>query len=139
MAMLPQALRDIFDEILEAQIEALPPDAAEVVEHCGVVVEDEPPPHVLADLGMTPQEGRDLCGMHFGVPETERSVQDTGELPSEIMLFRGPIIRLAAYELVGGREVNRDELIEQIHITLLHEIGHQFGLDEDDLTELGYD
>ena len=139
MTMLPQSLRDTFDDILEAQIEALPPDAAEVVALSGVVAEDEPSPQVLADLGMTVQEGQDLCGMHFGVPETERTVEDTGELPSQIMLFRGPIIRLAEYRVVDGREINRDALIEQIHITLLHEIGHQFGLDEDDLTELGYD
>ncbi|MBX2850666.1 MAG: metallopeptidase family protein [Phycisphaeraceae bacterium] len=139
MTMLPQALRDIFDEILEAQIEVLPPDAAEVVALSGVVAEDEPSEDVLASLGMTRAEGQDLCGIHFGVPETERSVEDTGELPSQIMLFRGPIIRLAAYRIVDGREVNRDELTEQIHVTLLHEIGHQFGLDEDDLTELGYD
>ena len=137
--MLDQALRDTFDEILEAQIDALPPDAAEVVALSGVVVEDEPSTEVLSDLGMSAIEGQDLCGMHFGVPETERSVQDTGELPSQIMLFRGPIIRLADYRVVDGREINRDELIEQIHVTLLHEIGHQFGLDEDDLTELGYD
>ena len=137
--MLPQALRDTFDAILESQIEALPPDAAEVVALSGVVAEDEPGPDVLDAMGMTYEQGRDLCGMHFGVPETERSVQDTGELPSQIMLFRGPIIRLAGYEQVAGREINRDELIEQVRITLLHEIGHQFGLDEDDLTELGYD
>ena len=137
--MLPQSLRDTFDDILEAQIDALPPDAAEVVALSGVVVEDEPSQEVLDSMGMTDEEGRDLCGMHFGVPETERSVEDTGELPSQIMLFRGPIIRLADYRVVDGREVNRRELIEQVHITLLHEIGHQFGLDEDDLTELGYD
>jgi predicted Zn-dependent protease with MMP-like domain len=137
--MLPQSLRDTFDDILEAQIESLPPDAAEVVARSGVVVEDEPSDDVLASLGMTHEEGNDLCGMHFGVPETERSVEDTGELPSQIMLFRGPIIRLAGYRASEGGEINRDPLIEQIHITLLHEIGHQFGLDEDDLTELGYD
>lgn len=137
--MLSQSLRDIFDDILEAQIEALPDDAAAVVEASGVIAEDEPGPEVLADLGMTAEEGQDLCGMHFGVAFTERSVEDTGELPSQIMLFRGPIIRLSGYEWRGGREINRDELIEQIHITLLHEIGHEFGLDEDDLTELGYD
>ena len=60
-------------------------------------------------------------------------------LPTQIMLFRGPIIRLAGYQAVNGREENRGELIEQIRITLLHEIGHQFGLDEDDLADLGYD
>jgi predicted Zn-dependent protease with MMP-like domain len=137
--MLSQGLRDIFDEILEAEIEVLPPAAAEVVALAGVIVEDEPGDAVLASMGMTREEGRDLCGMHFGVPETERSVEDTGELPSQIMLFRGPIIRLAEYRLVDSREVNREALVEQIRITLLHEIGHEFGLDEDDLTELGYD
>ena len=139
MTMLSQVLRETFDDILETQIEALPHDAAEVVALSGVIAEDEPGEEVLASLGMSYEQGRDLCGMHFGVPETERSVEDTGELPSQIMLFRGPIIRLAEYRIVDGREVNRQELVEQIHITLLHEIGHQFGLDEDDLTELGYD
>ena len=139
MTMLPQQLRDIFDDILEAQIVALPEDAAAVVAESGVIAEDEPSPQVLADLGMTTQEGQDLCGMHLGVAFTERSVEDTGELPSQIMLFRGPIIRLSAYEWRDGQEINRDELVEQIHITLLHEIGHQFGLNEDDLTDLGYD
>lgn len=137
--MLPQEQRDLFDNILEAQIEALPLEAAEVVALSGVVAEDEPSDEVLASMGMTWAEGRDLCGMHFGVAHTERSVEDTGELPSQIMLFRGPIIRLAGYRVSEGQEINRDALIQQIHITLLHEIGHQFGLDEDDLTELGYD
>ena len=139
MTMLPEQLRDIFDDILEDEIAALPEDAAAVVSESGVIAEDEPSPDVLKDLGMTFEEGRDLCGMHYGVAFTERSVEDTGELPSQIMLFRGPIIRLSGYEWRGGQEGNRDALVEQVRITLLHEIGHQFGLDEDDLTELGYD
>ena len=138
MTMLPQPLRDIFDDILEAELDTLPPEAMAVVESASVIVEDEAPPDVLKEMGMTAEEGRDLCGMHFGVAETERSVEDTYQLPTQIMLFRGPIIRLSGYALVAGREINRDELIEQVHITLLHEIGHQFGLDEDDLERLGY-
>ncbi|MGB0767327.1 MAG: metallopeptidase family protein [Phycisphaeraceae bacterium] len=137
--MLSERLRDLFDSILAAEIEALPADAAEVVESSGVIVEDEPSAEVLAEMGMTEAEGRDLCGMHVGVAETERSVEDTYMLPTQIMLFRGPIVRLAGYAWVGGRELNRDALEEEIRVTLLHEIGHQFGLDEDDLTELGYD
>lgn len=139
MSDLPQTLRDLFDDILADEIDVLPPEAMAVVERSGVVVEDEPGPDVLKSMGMTAAQGRDLCGMHFGIAATERSVEDSGELPSQIMLFRGPIIRLAEYRCVGGHEVNREALIEQIHVTLLHEIGHEFGLDEDDLTELGYD
>ena len=137
--MLSESLRNLFDAILEDEIEMLPDQAMAVVSACPVIVEDEPGEEVLASLGMTKEEGQDLCGMHEGVAETERSVEDTGMLPTQILLFRGPIVRLAEYRVVGGREVNREALIEQIRITLLHEIGHQFGLDEDDLTELGYD
>jgi len=137
--MLSQQLRDIFDDILEAELDALPPDAMAVIEESAVIVEDEPDADLVESLGMTPAEGRDLCGLHDGIPETEQSVDDTYMLPTQIMLFRGPIIRLAGYENRGGREINRDELVNQVRITLLHEIGHQFGMDEDDLTELGYD
>ena len=137
--MLTERLRDTFDAILADEIEALPDQAAQVVAESAVIVEDEAGPEVLASMGMTQVQGRDLCGMHYGVAETERSVEDTYELPTQIMLFRGPIIRLAGYNAVAGVEQNRAELVEQIRITLLHEIGHQFGLDEDDLSELGYD
>ena len=137
MAMLPQSIQDTFDDILEAHIDALPPEAADLLEEAAIVVEDEPSEELLESLGMEP--GDDLFGLHTGEPETERTVEDTFMLPTQINLFRGPIIRLAGYEVVNGREVNRDQLVEQIRITLLHEIGHQFGLDEDDLTELGYD
>ena len=139
LGMLTDRLRDLFDAILEAEIEALPAEAMAVVESSAVIVEDEPSAAVVASLGMTPEEGRDLCGMHDGIPATEQSVDDTYMLPTQIMLFRGPIMRLAGYRYEHGREVNRGELVEQIRITLLHEIGHQFGLDEDDLSELGYD
>lgn len=139
MAMRPEQLRDIFDAILEDEIAALPKHAAAVVSESGVIVEDEPPTEVLRGLGMKHEEGRGLCGMHHGVAYTDRSVEDTGELPSQIMLFRGPIIRLAGYSWRADVEINREKLIEQVRITLLHEIGHQFGLDEDDLAELGYD
>jgi len=137
--MLDPALRDTFDAILSEQIEALPEQILAVLDESPVIVEDEPDAELVASMGMTPDEGRELCGLHEGVAETDRSVEDTYQLPTQIMLFRGPIIRLADYGIVSGREVNRDELVEQVRVTLLHEIGHQFGLDEDDLAELGYD
>ena len=137
--MLSQPIRDTFDAILEAEIETLPPHILAMLEASPVIVEDEPDPELLASLGMSAKEGEDLFGLHDGIAETERSVEDSGVLPTQILLFRGPIIRLAEYKIIDGQEVNRDALIEQVHITLLHEIGHQFGLDEDDLAELGYD
>ena len=137
--MLDDALREIFDRLLEAELAALPDDAAAIIEEVPVIVEDEASAQLVRSMGMTPEEGLELCGLHDGFDQTEATVEDTYRLPTQIMLFRGPIIRLAGYEVVGGREANRAALAEQIQITLLHEIGHQFGLDEDDLAELGYD
>lgn len=137
--MLSQALRDTFDDILEAELAALPPQAMAVVQEVPVIVEDEADAQLVASMGMTPEEGLELCGLHDGIAETERSVEDSAVLPTQIMLFRGPIIRLSNYRQQAGAEINRGELVEQVRITLLHEIGHQFGLDEDDLADLGYD
>ena len=59
MTMLPQPLRDIFDDILEVELDTLPPEAMAVVESASVIVEDEPGPDVLASMGMSDEEGRD--------------------------------------------------------------------------------
>ncbi len=81
--------------------------------------------------------------MHSGTPLTERSVAEGGDLPETIHLFREGII-----EQAGGWEESEDEsgrlqggeaaITEEIRITLLHEIGHHFGLGEEELEELGY-
>jgi len=128
--------RAVFDRMLEDELAHLPEPARALLEEVPVVVDDEPTAELLAELGMEADE--DLCGLHSGVMLTERSVEQSGELPEQVHLFRGPIIRLArdlAAELSMGFE---DELRRQVHITLLHEIGHHFGLDEDQLDELGY-
>lgn len=142
--MLDPATRRTFDDILDAQVAALPPHLHEVLEELPLIVEDEPSADDLAEAGWEVgaddgAEYADLCGLHEAVPLTERGVEDTGMLPGRMMLFRGPIIRLAGYRWAPGVETNRAELERQIHITLLHEIGHHFGLDEDDLAALGYD
>lgn len=135
--MIDDQTRRVFDVILDRQVEALPDHIAVVMEEMPLIVEDEPSAQLLASMGMDPADG-DLCGLHEGVPITERSVEDTGLMPSQMMLFRGPIVRLAGYRTVAGQPINRPELVRQIRITLLHEIGHHFGLDEDDLDRLGY-
>jgi predicted Zn-dependent protease with MMP-like domain len=77
----------------------------------------------------------DLCGLHSGIAITEKSVNSAFEMPPTIHIFREPIVRLAG----GWDQPNADdEVYEEVRITLLHELGHHFGLDEDDLDELGY-
>ncbi|MEM1356239.1 MAG: metallopeptidase family protein [Planctomycetota bacterium] len=134
--MVDPQTRQFFDAILDREVAALPGHVASVLDEIPLVVEDEPSDGLLASMGMAGDA--DLCGLHEGVPITERGVEDTGMMPSQMMLFRGPIVRLAGYRLVAGQPINQAELVRQVRITLLHEIGHHFGLDEDDLDRLGY-
>jgi predicted Zn-dependent protease with MMP-like domain len=136
--MLRDAERKLFDRLLKGHIAALPEDVLSWLEEVPVIVEDEPGEDLLREMGMTPGED-DLCGLHSGVALTERSVEHSGHEPDHILLFRGPILRLAGWSLDHDSPAGRAELKRQIHITLLHEIGHHFGLDEDDLAELGYE
>lgn len=147
--MSPQE-RDRFDALMDEVVESLPPRLAELLEEVPVIVLDEPTPQMLRDLGIEPSDAAamdELCGLHTGVALTERSVEHDADLPTQVHLFRRGIIALAGgwtehketddegTFLVGGE----DAIYEEIRITLLHELGHHFGLDEDDLAKLGYD
>ncbi len=138
---MDEQTRRLFDAVLESELSYLPKEVSGWLEVVPVVVDDEPEPALLRELGMGVDE--DLCGLHWGVPLTERSVEGGGEGVDVIRLFRGPILRLACDEVAWAAEAGEtltfdDALVGQVHITLLHEIGHHFGLDEDDLDALGY-
>lgn len=122
--------REEFDAILEQVIGKLPERVREMLPEIPIVVEDEPSEEIQRDLdAFVAGEPSDLCGLHWGVPLTERSVQDQGLSPV-ILIFRGPIFRLA--------EGSKRELREQVQITLLHELGHHFGFSEEELDRMGY-
>lgn len=132
--------RQVFDDILDQTIGRLPEHLHKLLEEVPLIVEDEPGAALLADM-MEDGEGGDLCGLHWGVALTDRSVEASAEMPDRMMLFRGPILRMSGYTgggvgIRGSRGLT--ELRRQIKITLLHEIGHHFGLNEDDLSDLGY-
>lgn len=133
MALHPDDRR-LFDRLLDDLIERLPNQLRDLMEEVPLIVEDEPSDTLLDELDIDPDDS-DLCGLHWGTALTERSVQHSGTFPDRMMLFRGPIMRLAGYR---GRRRDTNALAEQIRITLLHEIGHHFGLDEADLDALGY-
>ena len=134
--MLTDAQRERFDTLLEKHLDALPERYAAFLEEVPLVVEDRPGRQLLEEMEMS--DGGDLCGLHSGVPLTERSVEDHATIPDQIMLFREPIFRMARLAGRSSRS-RRDELDRQIRITLLHELGHHLGLDEDQLEELGYE
>ncbi|GIW74255.1 MAG: hypothetical protein KatS3mg103_0777 [Phycisphaerales bacterium] len=134
---LGDAQRRRFDRLLEAILERLPAQVQDVLEEVPLHVMDQPDRAILEDLGIGPDEApravEELCGLHTGFMLTERPLELDAILPEQIHLFRRGIARMA-----GGWQAPDETLAEQIRITLLHEIGHHFGLDEDDLDRLGY-
>ncbi len=134
--------RERFDSILETIVESLPEAIRHLLEEAPVIVDDRPSRRLLQELGMDPRD-ETLCGLHSGTPLTHRSIDQTMELPETIHLFREGIVEQAGGwdqqdvdgELMGGEE----SVTREIRITLLHEIGHHFGLDEEDLARLGYE
>ena len=130
---MKDANRQRFDRLLEDVIEHLPDYLQRLLEESPVIVEDRAPRNLLRELELDGNGFSDICGLYSGTPLTDRSHSHAINWPETIHLFREPIVREAGGWSSGDRAVR-----EEIRITLLHEIGHHFGLDEDDLDQLGY-
>ena len=119
--------KQAFGELVERALTGLPPEFARFLEEVPIEVRDRPAAAQLKKLGM----GRDelLLGLYHGRPRTQRSVEDSGRLPDVIYVFQEPI------ELVSDSE---QQLLDQVRKTVLHEIGHHFGMSEEELDQLGY-
>jgi len=109
---------DALDEI---------PDAlARELQNVAVIVDDWPTPAQLARVS----GGGTLLGLYEGVPLTARGpLSYSGVAPDRITIFQGPLSRRAR---------DRDELVAQVRVTVLHEVGHYFGMDDARLHELGW-
>jgi len=123
--------RNRFDAMLEDVLSSLPDEYRALLEEAPLVVEDHPSEELIEQLGIDPEEV--LCGLHSGLSLAERSVEQSGDLPSVMHLFREDIVDHA-----GGWE-DPGAVLREIRITLLHEMGHHFGLEEEDLRRLGYE
>ncbi len=106
-----------FDDHVRAALDELPPNIADALRNVAVVIEDEN------------SDDPDLLGLYHGVPLPERGDM-AGTLPDKISIYRIPLEESFP---------DPQELREEIRITVLHELGHYFGLDEDRISELGYD
>ena len=106
-----------FDDHVRAALDELPPHIAAALENVAVVVEDEN------------SEDPDLFGLYHGVPLPERG-DTAGMLPDKISIYRIPLEESFP---------DPEDLREEIRITVLHELAHYFGLDEDRIADLGYD
>ncbi len=109
--------------LVRKAIEGLPGQYAKLVSNVTVVIEDEPPRDVLEDLGL--ESGDDLLGLYQGVSLDEESFfQAGGNLPARIAIYRGPILRLCR---------TKAEVVQEVRDTVVHEIGHHFGLGDEDM------
>lgn len=111
-----------FDDAVSAALRRIPDELARLLTNVVVVVEDEYDPEPWED------PDTELLGLYDGVPLTERA-EMPWQLPDRIVLFRGPLSRHCR---------SRAELEDEITVTVMHEVGHFFGIEEDRLHELGW-
>jgi predicted Zn-dependent protease with MMP-like domain len=111
-----------FEAVVHTAMSRLPDWAREALHNIQVLVVDDP-------TEVEDSEGEDLLGLYVGIPLTERVANYFGELPDVIYVFREPHLEM-------GLPV--DELREEIAKTLIHEIAHYFGIDDDHLDEIGW-
>jgi predicted Zn-dependent protease with MMP-like domain len=107
-----------FEHAVGDALDEVPEDLARMMSNVVVLVDDEPP------------DDRALLGLYEGTPLTERDEWwAAGALPDRITIFRNPTLRICA---------SREEVVQQVKITVVHEIAHHFGIDDDRLHELGW-
>jgi predicted Zn-dependent protease with MMP-like domain len=113
-----------FEAAVSDALDQIPPELAKTMSNVAIFIEDD----------YTPQPGEDpdtvLLGLYEGVPLTERdSWWDAGSLPDRITIFRQPIVEISA---------SREDVIEEVTVTVVHEIAHHFGISDERLHELGW-
>jgi len=116
-----------FAALVEKALEELPEQFADHLEEITLEILDRPTRQLLQKARVPP--GNLLLGLYVGRAITRRSVHDSGVMPDVIYIFQEPIQTVCK---------DADGLVRQVRITVLHEIGHHFGLNEDDLERLGY-
>jgi predicted Zn-dependent protease with MMP-like domain len=119
LAMEPEA----FEGLVRQAIDGLPSEYRRLLKNVAIVVEETPSPEILDDLGLKSED--DLLGLYSGTSLEDESFFSTGgDLPSRISIYRRPILRLCR---------SADEVVQEVRDTVVHEIGHHFGLDDDEM------
>jgi predicted Zn-dependent protease with MMP-like domain len=115
-----------FHALVSKVVRELPSDVRQLIDNVAIVVEAEPRPEHLDDSDV--EHGNELFGLYQGIPLTDRGSSYTLVTPDRIIIFSGPLERACS---------SRREFEEQIRITVLHELGHHLGFDEDGLDVIG--
>ena len=107
-----------FEDAVGDALDEVPSELMALLDNVVFLVEDEPP-----------ADDPDLLGLYDGIPLTERDSTYTFLPPDRILVFRGPLLRMCD---------SPEQLVEEVRITVVHEIAHHFGIDDDELHDLGY-
>ena len=110
--------RDEFEDAVADALDGIPPELSRLMDNVVILVEDD-----------APQDDPDLLGLYEGTPLTERGDGWAGSLPDRITIFRNPTLEMCD---------TRDDVVEEVRVTVVHEIAHHFGIDDDRLHELGW-
>ena len=111
--------RERFEELVGEALDLIPEDLAALLDNVVIVVEDD-----------APADDPDLLGLYSGIPLTERGSWYAGALPDQITVYRNPTLAICD---------SLDDVIDEVQITVVHELAHHFGIDDDRLTELGWE
>ena len=110
--------REEFERLVDAALETIPDEIASLVRNVAVIVEDD-----------APADDPDLLGLYDGIALTERYGEPLMELPDRIFIYRRPLLAFCD---------DAEHLAEEVRVTVVHEVAHHFGIDDDRLDELGY-
>jgi predicted Zn-dependent protease with MMP-like domain len=116
-----------FDRIVQQAIGRIPEEIRQHLDNILITVQQRPTPEMLDEMGYPPDEP--LLGIYWGVPLNERSAAEPPLYPDTIFIFKEPLEEMCA---------SREELEEEIEITVAHEVAHFLGMTEERLAELGY-
>ncbi len=112
-----------FEDLVRQAIDGLPAEYRRFLKNVAIVVEEKPSREVLDDLGLESED--ELLGLYSGTSLDDQSFFSAGgQLPSQISIYRAPILRLCR---------SAEEVVEEVRDTVVHEIGHHFGLDDDEM------
>jgi len=116
-----------FEQLVDESLEEIPPEFEKHLEGIAIDIEDEPDERTLTELGIGSR--RSLLGLYHGRPLTGRTNAHSAAWPDTIVIYQRNIERLCR---------SRADIRRQVRKTVLHEVGHHFGLSENDLDRLGY-
>jgi predicted Zn-dependent protease with MMP-like domain len=117
-----------FQELVDQALESLPENFLPYMENLSVEIMPRPSRDLMRDHKVKGSP-KDLLGLYHGVPLTEKSVWNPIDWPEQIFIFQRNIEAMCD---------SREEIVAQVRLTVLHEVGHHFGMDEEDLRKLGY-